>query len=181
MKIVVVESPFMPQPTSVQAVRQFLAQEDGQRRITLDCRDPSWWSLLCTRAQRGKAPLHLEAGAHALIRERNTWYARAAMLDCLLRGEAPFLSHLLYGQVLDDDVPADRKLGMEAGIAVSWRLLEAPFLPQAEHVFYTELSVSAGMDAALGRMRTGAVALRKLDPEALAWYRDRVPTGLEWI
>lgn len=28
--------------------------------------------------------------------ERNTAYARAAVRDCLMRGEAPFASHLLY-------------------------------------------------------------------------------------
>ena len=49
--------------------------------------------------------------------ERNTAYARAAMLDSLRRGEAPFLSHLLYTQVLDDTVPADRRVGIDAGLA----------------------------------------------------------------
>jgi hypothetical protein len=49
---------------------------------------------------------------------RNVKYARACMRDCLLRGEAPFASHLLYTQpgVLDDNVPADRELGTEAGL-----------------------------------------------------------------
>ncbi len=30
--------------------------------------------------------------------ERNVKYARACLRDCLLRGEAPFASHLLYTQ-----------------------------------------------------------------------------------
>ena len=36
--------------------------------------------------------------------KRNTAYARAALRDSLLRGEAPIASHLLYTQdgVLDD-------------------------------------------------------------------------------
>src|SRR5690606_40243334 len=40
-------------------------------------------------------------------RVRNQDYARAALRDSLLRGEAPFASHLLYTQagVLDDDIP----------------------------------------------------------------------------
>lgn len=46
---------------------------------------------------------------------RNTEYAQAAMLDSLQRGEVPMLSHLLYTQVLDDESPADRRLGMSAG------------------------------------------------------------------
>jgi hypothetical protein len=44
---------------------------------------------------------------------RNLEYARAAMADCLARGEAPFASHALYTQigVLDDTKPEERKLG----------------------------------------------------------------------
>ena len=51
--------------------------------------------------------------------ERNTKYARECLHDCLLRGEAPFASHLLYTQphVLDDLIPEQRNLGIEAGLA----------------------------------------------------------------
>jgi len=48
---------------------------------------------------------------------RNERYARAALLDCLRRGEAPFAMHLLYPQALDDDVPSQRAMGIEAGLA----------------------------------------------------------------
>lgn len=50
--------------------------------------------------------------------ESNVEYARAAMHDCLTRGEAPYASHLLYTQpgVLRDEVPEERRLGIEAGI-----------------------------------------------------------------
>lgn len=50
---------------------------------------------------------------------RNEAYARQCLQDCLRRGEAPFASHLLYTQpgVLDDTVPGERRLGMEAGFA----------------------------------------------------------------
>lgn len=49
--------------------------------------------------------------------EGNVEYARAALKDCLMRGEAPLASHLLYTQkgVLDDEDPKERRLGMEAG------------------------------------------------------------------
>ena len=47
----------------------------------------------------------------------NLVYARACMRDSLRRGEAPYASHLLYPQVLDDATPAERKQGMEAGFA----------------------------------------------------------------
>lgn len=46
-------------------------------------------------------------------------YLRAAMRDCFRRGEAPFASHALYTQegVLDDLVPVERQLGIDAGLA----------------------------------------------------------------
>jgi hypothetical protein len=71
--------------------------------------------------------------------ERNMAYARAAMADCLRRGEAPYASHLLYTQpgVLDDTVPAERKLGIDAGHA---------WLAGADLVaFYVDLGWSPGM------------------------------------
>lgn len=51
--------------------------------------------------------------------ERNKQYARLAMRDSLDRGEAPFASHLLYDQpeLLDDLIPAERVIGMKAGLA----------------------------------------------------------------
>ena len=55
--------------------------------------------------------------------EENVAYARAAIRDSLLRGEAPIASHLLYTQpgILKDDVPDERQLGIEAGLA--WRFV----------------------------------------------------------
>jgi len=67
----------------------------------------------------------------------NTEYARVCMRDSLRRGEAPFASHLLYTQVLDDLKPEERKQGMEAGF--TWN--EVADLT----VVYTDLGVSEGM------------------------------------
>jgi hypothetical protein len=74
---------------------------------------------------------------------RNRRYRKAAMLDCLHRGEAPFASHALYTQVLDDRVPEERKLGMEAGFA--WGKLAELV------VVYTDLGISLGMQAGINR------------------------------
>ena len=51
--------------------------------------------------------------------EANVSYARACLRDSLLRGEAPLASHLLYTQpnVLSDSNPAERKHGIDAGLA----------------------------------------------------------------
>src|SRR4051794_36682614 len=51
--------------------------------------------------------------------ERNTLYARRALKDSLMHVEAPIASHLLYPQVLDDLIPSERQLGIDAGLA--WR------------------------------------------------------------
>jgi hypothetical protein len=70
---------------------------------------------------------------------RNISYARAALRDSLVRGEAPFASHLLYTQdgVLRDDVPEERELGLSAG---------AHFRMCADRtVVYTDLGISPGM------------------------------------
>jgi len=69
----------------------------------------------------------------------NEQYARAAMRDCLNRGEAPYASHLLYTQpgVLDDTVPSERLQGMAAGFA--WGDMAAAT------VVYTDRGMSSGM------------------------------------
>ena len=71
--------------------------------------------------------------------ESNVRYARACLVDCFERGEAPFASHLLYTQnnVLDDSVPHERRLGITAGFL--WASSA-----QAT-VVYTDLGVSQGM------------------------------------
>lgn len=69
----------------------------------------------------------------------NITYATACMRDCLLRGEAPLASHILYAStdVLDDNKPGDRRRGMNAGFA--WgEVADAT-------VVYTDLGVSPGM------------------------------------
>ena len=66
-------------------------------------------------------------------------YARAAVADCLSRGEAPMASHLLYTQpgVLKDEILVHRRLGMAAGWAFHWRADAV--------VVYTDLGESPGM------------------------------------
>jgi len=74
--------------------------------------------------------------------EENVTYARKCMADALHRGEAPIASHLLYTQegILCDEIPEDRKLGIEAGFA--WGEC-ADYI-----VFYTDLGLSNGMNKA---------------------------------
>lgn len=47
--------------------------------------------------------------------EKNIKYAQLCCIDCLRRNEAPYASHLLMTQFLDDANLEDRKLGIESG------------------------------------------------------------------
>ena len=72
--------------------------------------------------------------------ERNTHYARLCMRDCLKRLESPYASHLLYTQpnVLDDTVPEERALGIEAGLLWGEKA--------GKTVVYTDYGISRGME-----------------------------------
>lgn len=63
-------------------------------------------------------------GATRRLAQRNVNYAIAAMRDSINRGEAPFLSHILYTGALDDAVQVERQLGIELGYAW-WPAAEA--------------------------------------------------------
>jgi len=70
----------------------------------------------------------------------NEAYGELCMHDCLVNhNESPYASHLLYTRslVLRDDVPSDRKLGIEAGFF--WR--EVADMT----VFYKDLGWTKGM------------------------------------
>ena len=75
----------------------------------------------------------------------NETYARAALRDCLRRGEAPIASHLLYTQpgVLDDTDPDERRQGIDAGLA--WGDIADAV------VVYTDLGISNGMKYGIER------------------------------
>lgn len=80
--------------------------------------------------------------------KENERYARAALADCLRRGEAPFASHLLYTQpgVLRDDVPEERERGIKAGFAFREYA--------AATVVYVDRGVSRGMQAGIDHANT---------------------------
>lgn len=75
--------------------------------------------------------------------ELNKSYALEALKDSLNRGEAPFASHLLYTQVLDDTIEAEREIGIEAGLAIGKRADKT--------VVYTDLGISNGMQRGIDR------------------------------
>lgn len=75
----------------------------------------------------------------------NLRFARACVRDCLLRGESPIASHLLYTQqgVLRDYIPHERQLGIDAGHA---------WLAGCDAVVvYADYGISAGMQLGIDR------------------------------
>jgi len=79
------------------------------------------------------------AGATAKEVQANVEYARACVADCLARGESAIASHLLFTQpgITDDNIPHERKLGIEAGLA--WHR------GSDACVVYTDRGISPGM------------------------------------
>ena len=79
--------------------------------------------------------------------EKNIRYARACMRDSLLRGEYPFVMHLLYTQegILNDDIPLERDLGIESGLA--WGQCAS------KTVVYTDLGITPGMEQGIQRAK----------------------------
>lgn len=92
---------------------------------------------------------------------RNIRYAIACMKDCLVRGEAPLAPHLLYPFMLNDSIPEERALGMEAGH--TW-LTAADRL-----IVYTDLGISSGMqeDINIAQQYCISITRRKLPKEIM--------------
>lgn len=77
--------------------------------------------------------------------EKNIEYGKACIKDCFDRGEAPFASHLIYTRrgVLDDTIPEQRALGIQAGL--EWGDFGEL------RAFYIDLGFSVGMGYGIKR------------------------------
>jgi hypothetical protein len=77
--------------------------------------------------------------------EANVEYAKAAVRDCLARGEAPLASHLLIAAhgILDDANMAEREQGINAGLA--WQTAADAV------VVYHDRGITDGMSLAIHR------------------------------
>lgn len=133
MKLVILESPFAPNLEHAWASRAYASDAEFEA-----------------------------AKAHEL--DYNVRYARAAMRDCLTNhGEAPSASHLLYTQegVLDDTIPDERKLGIDAGL--TWRAATE------KSVVYLDRGLSGGMKYGIAKAKADGkeVVGRYLDPAVL--------------
>jgi hypothetical protein len=73
--------------------------------------------------------------------QSNIDYLQDCVKDSLSRGEAPFASHQMYTQALNDSVAVDRQLGIEAGF--EWHASAVAM------VVYTDRGISNGMAAGI--------------------------------
>jgi hypothetical protein len=93
--------------------------------------------------------------------EKNIEYGRACLRDSIMRGEAPIASHLLLTQptVLDDSNPAERKVGIEAGLA--WCEVSDGT------VVYEDYGISKGMQFGIDKATTSGkpIEYRRILPQ----------------
>lgn len=98
---------------------------------------------------------------------RNQRYARIALKDSLDRGEAPFVPHLLYDQVLDDTVEAQRAQAIKAALA---------FLGGCDVLaVYTDLGISEGMRGEIERAK--ALGLQVVERSLGSLFREGAPVA----
>lgn len=109
-------------------------------------------------------------GANEQEFERNVLYAQFCVLDSLQKGEAPYASHLLYTQVLNEHDPAQRTFGIDAGLEFGTVC--------SKSVVYTDLGISSGMQKGIDHaIRHGRdVQMRTLPPELKAAFEERLRT-----
>lgn len=105
------------------------------------------------------------AGSNEQEREANIAYARKCVADSVRRGEAPIASHLLFTQpdILNDDIPGERALGIEAGLA--W------YRVADKCVVYMDRGMSRGMHEGLARATACGVEVEVRNIE-----REEVPS-----
>jgi hypothetical protein len=91
--------------------------------------------------------------------QENVEYLKKCLLDSLKRGESPYASHLFFTQFLDDKIPDERELGLQAGFA--WHELSH------HSAVYVDNGVSKGMLLGMQSaiLKGKAVYLRSLERE----------------
>lgn len=90
--------------------------------------------------------------------ERNRAYLQRCIRDSIERGEAPFASHQMYTNALDDNNTIERALGLACGLA--W-LEKADLM-----VVYNDYGISPGMAFAIRAAKGFVVDIeyRKIGP-----------------
>jgi len=112
-------------------------------------------------------------GPDAAAVRRHIRFARACVRDSLMRGEAPYASHLLYTQpgILDDRKPDERTHGIEAGYDFETACTLT--------AVYVNLGTSSGMEYGMkAAQRAGReIEIRRLPDN---WENGEDPTREGW-
>ena len=90
--------------------------------------------------------------------ERNTAFAKEACRYAMEQGAAPVDVHLLYPQMLDDTVPAEREAGLRMGL----RVLEA-----CDELWLCGDRMSAGMQAELEAAERLGIPVRSVPEQEI--------------
>ena len=148
----------------VGAVTLAKARERAAKIITSAKEDDFDRRLLKIRKRRSAVGLWQEGDHTRVIIESpykgtaeytgwNVSYARRCLSDSLNRGESPFASHLLYTQVLDDEIPEQRSLGMESALA--W------YDVADLCAVYTDLGISEGMKKGVAYAKSRGLTIQE--------------------
>lgn len=100
--------------------------------------------------------------------EANLHFARQACLNAISQGVTPFAPHLLYPQMLDDNDPAQRELGMKMGDQM---------LSLCDELWMCGDIVSPGMAAERRRADELGIPVRTVGMEDILY---RPPDELNW-
>lgn len=90
--------------------------------------------------------------------EGNTAFAKEACRYAMEKDAAPIAVHLLYPQMLDDTVPAER----EAGLCMGLRVLEA-----CDELWLCGGRMSAGMQAELAAAERLGIPVRRIPEQEI--------------
>lgn len=104
------------------------------------------------------------ASPYAGNREANVRFAKAACRYAIEQGETPVAVHLMYPQILSDDIPAERDLGMHMGLRV---------LETCDELWLCGNHISAGMRAELCQAEKLGIPVRMVTAEEIEQAQSR--------
>lgn len=90
--------------------------------------------------------------------ESNVRFARAACLYAASQGYAPVAVHLLYPQILDDNIPTQREIGIRIGLRV---------MASCDELWICGSRISHGMSCEITEAERIGIPVRSLSTEQI--------------
>lgn len=101
----------------------------------------------------GKSKLVYIASPYAGDVETNVQFAKAACRYAIEQGATPVAAHLLYPQIISDDIPEEREAGLRMGL----RVLEA-----CDEIWLCGGRITQGMRAELATAESFELPVRRI-------------------